>query len=262
MGACSLTLSRFGEPVIYRYFPPSPTLTRSPTVTLTPTISLTPSITETPTITLTPEFSSTPTASYTPYLPISVIANFKATVTPNPSAVFSPLQFSRSINNFQAVNPTTIFQNPITRMFATYSYDGMLDGSQWTALWYRNGQLMFVDSAPWSAGSGGYGYSMWAPAPDEWLPGTYQVQIFVGIEWKVVGQFTVQGQPPTLTPTRTGTATWTPSITLTPSLSPTPSSTARPTWTPKPSDTKVPWPTITVIPTDTKMPWPTVTPTK
>jgi type VI secretion system secreted protein VgrG len=157
--------------------------------------------------------------------------------------VFSPLAFSRTIANFQAVQPATVFLNPVGRIFATFSYDKMIDGSQWAVLWYRNGELVHSETSLWAGGSGGYAYVDWNPPPDEWLPGTYQVQIFVGTEWKVVGQFLVKGEAPTLTPSRTATVTSSPSITLTPSLSPTSTRTPFPTWTPSPSDTR--WPTPT-----------------
>ncbi|MGD0612060.1 MAG: hypothetical protein ABSB41_11135 [Anaerolineales bacterium] len=239
----AFSLGRFGEPLVYRYFPPSPTVTRTPTITLTPTISLTPTITETPTITLTPAQSYTPTQSTTPFLPVNLLPAFKSSVTPNPSAVFSPLTFSRSIQNFVAVNPATVFQNPISHMFATYSYDGMVDGSQYTVLWYRNGQLVYYETSLWQGGTGGYNYSEWSPSPDQWLSGTYQVQIFVGTEWKVVGQFLVQGLPPTLTPSPTLRL---PTSTQIPSITPVPTETYYPTPTPIPSDTR--WPTGTSEP--------------
>jgi|SRR5271157_372350 len=236
-------LGRFGEPMVYRYFPPSPTVTRTPTITLTPTISLTPTITETSTITLTPAQSYTPTPSSTPFLPVNLLPAFKSSVTPNPSSVFSPLSFSRSIQNFVSVNPATVFQNPIYHMFATYSYDGMVDGSQYTVLWYRNGQLVYYETSLWQGGTGGYNYSEWSPSPDQWLAGTYQVQIFVGTEWKVVGQFLVQGLPPTLTPSPTAKL---PTSTQIPSETPIPTETYYPTPSPIPSDTR--WPTATTKP--------------
>src|SRR5664280_2205959 len=87
------------EPIAYIYFPPSPTISSTPTITPTPTISLTPTITETPTITLTPAMSYTPTITSTPFLPDAIEVQFSGTVTPNPGAVFSRLQFSRLVDN-------------------------------------------------------------------------------------------------------------------------------------------------------------------
>ena len=120
------------------------------------------------------------------------------------------------------MNPQTVFQNPIERLYATYTYDGMVKGDQWTALWYREGELLKYETSPWEGGTGGSGqYELALPA-DEWLPGKYQLIFFVGTEWKKLGEFRITGDPstatpsPTLTPTITSTATSTATRTLRP----------------------------------------------
>ncbi|MGD0750725.1 MAG: hypothetical protein ABSA23_04885 [Anaerolineales bacterium] len=227
----AILIGIIAEPVAYIYFPPSPTISSTPTISPTPTISLTPTITETPTITLTPATSYTPTITSTPFLPDAIEVQFSGTVTPNPAAVFSRLQFSRSVVKYKAVDPQTSFQNPVQKIFITYSYDKMTNGVQWTMLWYREGKLLIFDTSPWGGGTGGYGeYELDLPA-EEWLPGTYQVIFFVGIDWKVVGEFRVTGEPLTATPSTF------------PSLTPTMTKSAIPSLTPRPSDTR--WPTVT-----------------
>ncbi len=228
LGGLAFGLGRYGEPVAYYYFPPSPTPSPTATITLTPTISLTPTLTLTPTMTLTPVESYTPTITPTPFLPSQVAAQFSSTVTPNPSAVFSPLTFATRVVNAQPVNPATVFRNPVGHMYAVFSYNNMIPGSQWTALWYRDGQLVYFETKPWDGEAGGYGFSDWNPDPSEWLPGRYQVQIFVGQDWEVVGEFIVEGDPYTPTQTRT------------------PSPSRTPTPTPRPTDTL--WPTSTGSP--------------
>ncbi|MBK9928050.1 MAG: hypothetical protein IPP66_22500 [Anaerolineales bacterium] len=86
----------------------------------------------------------------------------------------------------------------------------MTPKAQWTALWYRDGQLVHYETIPWDGELGGYGFTEWQATPEDFLPGTYQVQIFVGLEYKVVGQFVLQGDAPTPRPT--------PSLTPTPPL--------------------------------------------
>jgi hypothetical protein len=225
----------YAEPVAYTYFPPSPTQSRTPTITLTPTISLTPTITETPTLTLTPAESYTPTITPTAFVPESILAQFTSSVTPDPEAVFSQITFSLSVKSFVAVDPQVVFEQPLTTIYATYTYNNMNDGVDWTALWYRNGELLNYETAPWEGGTGGYGQYDLSLPENEWLAGTYQLIFFVGSEWKVLGEFLVQGDPPT------PTFTPSPSATLTPTLSPTITNTRRPTFTPRPTDTR--WPT-------------------
>jgi hypothetical protein len=119
----------------------------------------------------------------------------------------------------------------LEKLFVTYSYDGMTDGVEWTMLWYRGEKLLKYDTSPWTGGTGGFGqYELKLPA-EEWLPGTYQVIFFVGTEWKTIGEFLVNGNPPT------------PTSTTYPSRTPTSTKTPVPTWTSRPTDTR--WPTLT-----------------
>jgi hypothetical protein len=221
------------EPIAYSYFPPSATISATPTITLTPTISLTPTITTTPTTSLTPAISNTPTVTGTPFMPATIEAQFTGKVTPNPAAVFSPLKFSLLVAKRKAVSPLTNFQNPIQKIFVTYSYDGMTNGVEWTMLLYRGEELLKYDTSGWEGGTGGGGqYELILPT-EKWLPGTYRVIFFVGIEWKTVGEFRVTGNPPSPTPTTY------------PSLTPTVTWTPVPTWTLRSTDTR--WPSQTAM---------------
>ena len=203
--------SNYAEPVAYRFFPPSPTATLRPTITLTPSVTITPSITLTPTITETPSETNTPTITPTPMIPVAIEARFEGEVTSIPNAVFSPLEFSQGIDAlYRPLNPGFEFANPVGHLYAVFSYDGMVNGVQWTALWYRNGELVHFETKPWDGSTGGFGYSDWEPDSIEWLPGLYQVQMFVGLEWKVVGDFSVAGEPPTQTASLSPTITETP----------------------------------------------------
>lgn len=268
--AMGFLINTQAEPLIYSYFPPTATVTVTPTITQTPTITLTPTISLTPTITKTPSVTDTPTITPTPFIPLAVETRFTSTITPNPDAVFSKLIFTNGIDeNYTALNPNTVFQNPVGHMYALFSYDGMAVGSQWTALWYREGELVHFETLPWDGQTGGLGYTDWEPRPEEWLPGEYVVQIFVGLTWKQSGAFTVEGEAPTPAPTETPTLTPTPTRTITPTRTPRPTSTTTPTRTPRPTFTPSLTPTITLTrtpylsptPTLSRTPWPTVTKT-
>lgn len=239
----AFVLFRYGEPVAYRYFPPSPTITITPSITVSPTITLSPTITPSPTITETPSVTDTATITPTPFIPPAIEVLFESVVTPNPNAVFSELQFTRNCSDFNNFTAETVFQNPITYMCAVFTYDQMTPGAQWTALWYRNGKLVHYETIPWNGETGGFGYSEWEAPASEWEQGTYQVQIFVGLEWKQIGEFELQGDAPTAVPTTT------PSLTLTPTKTLTPTNTG--TVTPTPTRTRTPIPTLTPLPTST-----------
>ncbi len=174
------------------------TITPSPTatITLTPTITMTPTITLTPSATPTLDKTYTPTPTKVPTIPENVLGQFENVAQPNPDTIFSPLIFGVQIDsNYQIINQRTDFQNPVGHMYATFSYDGMSLGSQWTALWYRGNELVHFETFPWNAGTGGVGYTDWEPDPTEWKQGTYSVLIFCGTEWKVSGQFNVTTDP-------------------------------------------------------------------
>ncbi|MFC1996920.1 hypothetical protein ACFLXI_04850 [Chloroflexota bacterium] len=271
LGLVAWVLNSYAEPLAYSFYTPSLTPTASPTITLTSTVSLTPSITLSPTITETPSETDTPTITPTPHIPLAIEGQFTGTLTPPAEAVFSSIDFSNigldGLN--RALEPTNTFTNPVGSMFAAFSYNGLADGIQWTAIWYRQNELVNFETKPWDGGTGGYGYSEWHPKAEEWLPGEYQVQLFLGFDWYQVDFFNIIGNPPPPTSTSTPTLTRTlppsdtpsptskPTQTRTPSITPLPSST--PTRTPLPGTVV---PTSTPIPTLTRRPQATpITPT-
>lgn len=279
----AFVINSYAEPVTYKIFQPSPTITQTPTITLTPTITQTPTVTNTATVTPTLEFT------VTPQMPVVISQDFTSQVTPNPNAVFSSLSFSRRLTGeYQPIDPAISFANPVEKIFASFSYNNMSVGTQWTALWFRDGELVYYESKPWNGASGGYGYSDCVIPAENWLPGNYEVQMFVGETWKVTGRFSITGEPPTptvtpsLTPTFTLTPTLSPTVTRTATITPTgtktllPSATLPPTATstrtktaapsatstktPQPSQTSAP--TKTTAPTDTPVPSQTPTPSR
>jgi type VI secretion system secreted protein VgrG len=234
--AMAAWLNFYGEATAFTVFPVTATPSQTETPSLTPSPSLTPTITSTQSLTPTLQFTYTPSPSAIPALPSSVLSQFTSLVTPNPNAVFSPLTFSRGINfnTYLAIDAGVAFANPVGSIYATFSYDGMLPDVQWSAVWYRDGELVYYETKPWDGGTGGYGYTEWIPDAEEWLPGIYQVQIFVGVEPKVVGEFEVTGTPATssATPTPSQTATGTPTKTSTPTITATHTRFPTPTKTP------------------------------
>lgn len=221
MAGVGFVFYRFGEPVAYHYFPPSPTITRTPTITTTPTITLTLQNTLTPTITPTLEHT------YTPMLPPEAIATIITPLIPDTESIFSPIQFSEEVDeDGLIINTTDTFNLPITEIYAGYTFDKMTAGVRWTAVWLYEGQYLCAETQIWNFSTGGAGYSDYCNqkiTPDMWKPGDYEVQIFVGQTWKTSGRFTILGNEPTLDPSVSVTNTLNvPQMTITPSLTPTP----------------------------------------
>lgn len=210
----------FGRQVVGWVYQPPPTHTPTPSQTLPPSETPIPSITLTPTISQTPTISPTPTDTGTPQLPASVAILLQESVTPNPDALFSPIEVGRRLDNQNnAINPDDEFDNPIRRLYGAFTYDGLQDGVRWTAIWYFGDEVVCLETLPWDGGTGGHGYT--ECEPDQWLPGEYEVQIFYAQTWMVSTRFVIYGDPPTPTPTFTPTPSPTPTSTPTLLLQPT-----------------------------------------
>jgi hypothetical protein len=215
------TVRLFGEPIVFQMITPTPSSTLTPSITLTPTITFTPSRTLPPTITLTASKTFTPTPSPTPFVPFTIEQSFKSNVPPDPNLRIGPLTFSRSVTpDLQPISAGTSFQNPIQRIYILYPYKNVNDGVELTVIWYMDGALFTWESHPWYPGPEGIGVSTWSMAPDYFPHAAYEVQIFVGGEWKQSGLFWITGDPPG------PTYTLTPSITRLPSQTDTPTRTA------------------------------------
>lgn len=172
--------------------------------------------------------TASPTA--TPHLPLSLEIMVVSTVTPQASAAISDIRFSDTLLGGYPLGNRFEWSNPLRRMYASYAYAHMTYGAQFTVLWFRNGELVSFESGPWQSGGHGRSSSKWEPAPHEWHPGEYEVQFFVGTEWKATSRFTVTGEPLPSTFTPTPSPTWT--------SSPVPSNTPIPTVKPSAIPTK------------------------
>ncbi len=211
------TVRLFGAPIVFQVISPTPSITFTPSITLTPTITFTPSRTLRPTITETATKTFTPTPSPTPFVPFNIEQFFSSNVIPDPKLRVGPLTFAKSVDsNNQPVVPGTVFFNPVQKIVVLYSYEFVNLGVQWTVIWYRDGELFSWDSKPWAGPMGGTDVVTKKTAPDFFLPGTYEVQIFAGKEWKQSGVFDIVGAPPDPTATGSPTITRLPSQTDTP----------------------------------------------
>jgi len=178
---------------IYKLIPQTPTSLKSSVPTHSPIPTITSIEIMTPVVTIAPAMSGTITYTPIPIVPLAIQEQFNTTVTPNPNAMISELVFTNGLDeNYQPLYPGTVFQNPVGHMYALFSYENMIPGSQWTVLWYREKSLVYYETTPWEGAQSGMGYTDWEPTPEEWIAGEYELQIFVGRNWIVSGQFTVE----------------------------------------------------------------------
>lgn len=208
VGIVGMIVQLFGRHAAQILIPDAPSQTSTTTISVTPSIAGTPTITRTPTISSTPTVTPSMTETSTPVLPQELtILLIRETVTPDPRAIFSPIQVATRIGaKNKPINPSDTFNNPITRLFGAFSYDFLQDDLRWAAIWYRESEIVCLDTRAWDGGTGGFGFT--DCQPPQWLPGIYEIQMFIGDQWKVSTWFTVVGEPPTPTPSRIPSATY------------------------------------------------------
>ena len=248
-----LVLSRSGRPnsfpipalpgsILSRVFATGTPTARSSPVS-SPTATQSPSTA--PAVVPTAAFPMTAEPTSTPSMPIAVEALIQGTETPAAEVQVGRLRFSTTISGFTLIAPAESFPNPIKQMYAVFAYRPSDQGVAWTALWYQDRELKYVDTTSWTSSPPGIGIAQWTREPVEWEPGEYEVQIFVGTAWKATGSFLLTGEPPTFTPeaTATGTARATATRTLT----------ATPTGIPSATTSPLPSPTVTQTPLPVKV---------
>jgi hypothetical protein len=183
------------------------------TPTLTPTPTLPPELipTQLPTaIPPTPESSPTPTIpANIPPLPIAATPGFPLYyITPvsellaNPDTLVGFIKFGSKINDDYTLKDEQsyfdlAFLQEIKEIVGVFTYTGMTSGVQWTIAWYRDDQLLAVETQVWDGPEAGYGFLDFNPyeTGQEWLAGEYRVQIYLTNEFAVESFFTVV--PPT-----------------------------------------------------------------
>ncbi|MCJ7569809.1 MAG: hypothetical protein MUO58_20055 [Anaerolineales bacterium] len=204
-GIASIVSASLGQTAVYALYPPTPSITPTATKTSTPTVTPTLKNTTTPTITLTSTITPTATQTPTPSLPEEIhLLLLRETQVPDPEAVFSLVLVARRIDSQnRPIGASDIFTNPVERLFGTFTYNYLTNGLRWTAIWYSGSEMLCLETHAWDGGTGGYGYTECEPGV--WLPGEYEIQIFLSDTWMVSTRFAIEGDPPTPTMTPSST---------------------------------------------------------
>ncbi len=89
------------------------------------------------------------------------------------------IAFSREVNDtYEAVRPARIFETGFYTIYATFTYDGMVDGLEWAWVWHHNGQAVSGGTQLWNYGPDGPGYVYYGPE-EGFQPGQYTLEIWV-----------------------------------------------------------------------------------
>ena len=139
------------------------------TATVTPTERVTPTITDTPLPTDTPK----PTEPSEP--------------------TFGEITFAESVSeDDQPINPMTEFPTGVTRIFGVFEFQGMSDGWQWSAIFFRNGEEYASASWEWDHGVNGMTFAdLYYPDGKALGSGDYELKLFVGDKLLQSGNFRI-----------------------------------------------------------------------
>ncbi len=160
------------EPLAPTPFPPTATLL-PPTITAVPPIApIAIPPTETPTL-------------------VAIGAQIPTTPrTPAPAgAKMGPIRFAADITpSIEAINPGDLFPQSTEAVYAVYPYTGMVDGLDFTAVWYQNGVELWRDEQKWRWGNKAQFYSFLNP-PGE---GLYKLELYVNDSVVATGLFEIR----------------------------------------------------------------------
>jgi hypothetical protein len=101
------------------------------------------------------------------------------------------IAFSLDISgNYNAIDPGYRFVEGFYTLYATFAYQGMADGMNWSWDWQRNGTQVDGGNQEWSYGEEGPGYIYFRPE-DGFKSGEYSLAIWVDDELQNQASFTV-----------------------------------------------------------------------
>lgn len=101
------------------------------------------------------------------------------------------IAFSLDISgNYQAIDSGYMFVEGFYTLYATFAYEGMANGMNWSWEWQRNGAQIEGGSQEWSYGQEGPGYIYFRPE-DGFKSGEYTLAIWVDDELQNQASFSV-----------------------------------------------------------------------
>lgn len=101
-----------------------------------------------------------------------------------------PIDFARQVTSRrEAISPTTVFSDTVSRVYAVFPYDGMRDGLTWTHVWYFNGVEFNRGEETWRWGSADRSYVFTRLVG----AGNYRLELYINDDLLASGNFTVQG---------------------------------------------------------------------
>lgn len=104
---------------------------------------------------------------------------FEHTVDITDDTAIANLSFSNEIDDqYRPIAERSSFGEGFFTIYATFDYEAMADGMEWSWVWRRDGQVMDGGNQIWAYGDDGPGYVYLTPE-DGFSPGEYALEIWV-----------------------------------------------------------------------------------
>jgi hypothetical protein len=101
-----------------------------------------------------------------------------------------PIAFASQVTDRrEPTNAATVFSDTVRRVYATFPYNGMRNGLDWTQVWYFNDAEFSRDEENWEWGSTDRSYVFTKPVG----AGDYRLELYVNDDLVASGEFTVRG---------------------------------------------------------------------
>ena len=99
-----------------------------------------------------------------------------------PTTELGDVTLSNAVTDeYEAISPTDVFGEGFYTLYATFSYDDMVDGLEWAWVWRHNGQVIDGGNELWAYGDDGPGYIFLSPE-EGFQEGRYSLEIWVNGE--------------------------------------------------------------------------------
>ncbi len=122
-----------------------------------------------------------------------------------PSAAFGPVTFSQDVSeDEEPIEPGTVFDLGIERVYATFPYYGMTEGQSWRREWLRDDRRIAGREAEWNLDSQGVTHVNLYDE-DGLAAGRYTLNLYIGDQVARGGTFEIRDPSVKPTPVRTPT---------------------------------------------------------
>jgi len=115
-------------------------------------------------------------------LAIVLVGDADAILPALEGAAIGPITVAIGYNSrFVPVGASLSFDaSTLTSLFAIFTYNNMTNGAQVSTIWFKDSEPIYIDTASWEGGTGGYGASSCPLEICLYEAGNYRVAIYVG----------------------------------------------------------------------------------